>query len=382
MTSTVITIFVRHAAGCKYAGDEFTKRCSCWKHLRWTQNGKQHRQAAGTKSWAEAENVKRDLGDKLAGRVVAPVAEPEPVRDIASCVSVFLQDKQVQGVTDGVVQKYENFLGRLQTYCAARGVNAVTGITREVITGFMGLWPEWYPSTITRAKTRERLRSFLRYCYEAQWLDRVPPVPAIKIEEPETQPLTPKEYAALLDAVYVAIDSTRDGVALQVKVLTFLETMRWTGLAILDTLTLRRSALTKDKASKVYRVTTKRQKTGTPVSIPLPPRVAEALLALPPGGDYFFWSGKGKPQSARSNWGQRYISPVFNAAGIKGDNNMVSHRLRDTFAVDLLEKGVPMEEVSRLLGHTSIRTTERSYAKWSKGRQDRVDALVSGTWAD
>jgi integrase/recombinase XerD len=45
-----------------------------------------------------------------------------------------------------------------------------------------------------------------------------------------------------------------------------------------------------------------------------------------------------------------------------------------------LEKGVPMEELSRLLGHTSIKTTEKSYAKWSKGRQNRVDALVTGTW--
>jgi integrase/recombinase XerD len=40
-----------------------------------------------------------------------------------------------------------------------------------------------------------------------------------------------------------------------------------------------------------------------------------------------------------------------------------------------------MEEVSRLLGHTSIRTTEKHYAKWSKGRQDRADSLVTGAWA-
>jgi hypothetical protein len=40
-----------------------------------------------------------------------------------------------------------------------------------------------------------------------------------------------------------------------------------------------------------------------------------------------------------------------------------------------------MEEVSKLLGHESIRTTEKSYAKWVKGRQDRLDALVTGTWA-
>ena len=58
-----------------------------------------------------------------------------------------------------------------------------------------------------------------------------------------------------------------------------------------------------------------------------------------------------------------------------------NNRLRDTFAVDLLEKGVLLEEVSKLLGHESIETTERSYAKWVKGRQDRLDALVTGTWS-
>ena len=59
--------------------------------------------------------------------------------------------------------------------------------------------------------------------------------------------------------------------------------------------------------------------------------------------------------------------------------SMVSHRLRDTFAVRLLEKGVPMEEVAKLLGN-SIRVCERHYSAWVQGRQDRADALVMGTW--
>ena len=71
------------------------------------------------------------------------------------------------------------------------------------------------------------------------------------------------------------------------------------------------------------------------------------------------------------------LRQLFKDAGLQSDGYMVSHRLRDTFAVDLLEKGVPLEEVSKLLGHESIKTTERHYAKWVKGRQERLDALVS-----
>lgn len=39
--------------------------------------------------------------------------------------------------------------------------------------------------------------------------------------------------------------------------------------------------------------------------------------------------------------------------------------------------GVLLEEVSKQLGHESIETTERLYSKWMKGRQDRIDALVT-----
>ncbi len=36
--------------------------------------------------------------------------------------------------------------------------------------------------------------------------------------------------------------------------------------------------------------------------------------------------------------------------------------------------------ISRLLGHDSIKTTEKSYARWAKTRQDRLNKLVIGTW--
>jgi integrase/recombinase XerD len=46
-----------------------------------------------------------------------------------------------------------------------------------------------------------------------------------------------------------------------------------------------------------------------------------------------------------------------------------------------LKKGVPLEEVSTLLGHESIKTTELHYSKWMKGRHDRPNSLVTATWA-
>lgn len=47
-----------------------------------------------------------------------------------------------------------------------------------------------------------------------------------------------------------------------------------------------------------------------------------------------------------------------------------SHRFRDTFAVTLLLYGVSIEFVSKLLGHSPIKVTERHYSLWVKARQD------------
>jgi integrase len=364
MTAPLITIFVRHTDDCKYKGDEFAKRCDCRKHLRWTANGEQTRRKAGTRSWAEAETVKRDLEDQLSGRVRL---KAEGGQDLQESIRVFIQDKNIHGVSVGVIGKYTRELERLRVFAERANVYTVQGISRELLTGFCGTWTALYPSGLTRSRCRERLRSFLRYCYEAEWLPRIPVVPKFKATDPETQPLTHAEYTRLL----AAADSR--------KVHAFLQCMRWTGLAIRDTMTLPRAALQFDEGRAVYRVTAKRAKTGTSVSVPIPPDVAEELLGVSEGV-YFFWSGTGSALSATNTWSARRIKPVFDAAKIPSAGFMVSHRLRDTFAVDLLEKGVPMEEVSKLLGHTSIRTTEKSYAKWSTGRQDRTDSLVIGTW--
>ncbi len=58
------------------------------------------------------------------------------------------------------------------------------------------------------------------------------------------------------------------------------------------------------------------------------------------------------------------------------------HRLRDTFAVRLLTKGVPLEDVSKLLGHATIAVTEKYYAPWVASRKLRLERLLSETFAN
>lgn len=371
--STVVTIFVRHSADCKYAGDEFHKGCRCRKHLRWSKDRKQYRQKADTRSWAEAELRKRELEDQLAGRFVE---SNHGARLLSDSIEIFNADKKNQGVTADVLGRYSRELERLEGFAARKSVFTVAGLTRELLIEYQSSWEDLYPSGNTRQSVQARLKNFLRFCFDSKWLDRVPRMSPIKADEAPTLPLTDKEYNKLLDTVPVSFPNAKK--ALRVRALIRL--MRHSGLAISDAVTLRRDELIHDKAKGLHRIVTARQKTGTHVSVPIPHDVAQELLTVLNGNPiYVFWTGNGEGRTAVSHW-QDDFRTLFRDAKIASGGSMVSHRLRDTFAVDLLQNGVPLEEVSKLLGHESIKTTEKSYAKWVRARQDRLDSLVSATW--
>lgn len=146
--------------------------------------------------------------------------------------------------------------------------------------------------------------------------------------------------------------------------------MRYSGLRIGDAVTCERERLVKSKLF-LYQA-----KTGTPVYCPLPPVVIEALNHVEgPNPKYFFWTGNGKVKSAVAD-AQRSFRKLFELAEVEGH----PHMFRDTFAVELLKHGVALETVSMLLGHASIKVTEKHYKPWVKTLQDKLESEAMKAW--
>jgi integrase/recombinase XerD len=225
----------------------------------------------------------------------------------------------------------------------------------------------------------------LRSAFKNGWLNENP---ATKVKRSTVHSLPtgwfPKpEFKRIVDATY-AYGDWRGGRDFQfradrLRALVLL--MRWSGLAIQDAVTLERDRLSDDGKIFLYRA-----KTGVPVYVPIPPDIAEILRALPSSNPrYFFWTGNGDPQTACKGW-RRSLTRLFEIANIRETDGTPkrchAHMFRDTFAVELLNKGVPIDRVSLLLGDSSVKVTEKHYAPFVKERQQQLEMYARMAWED
>jgi len=132
----------------------------------------------------------------------------------------------------------------------------------------------------------------------------------------------------------------------------------FTGLAYADVNKLKRNEIVKGLDGEMW-IFTKRKKTDTPSRIPLLP---SALTLLDKYTDHPVCSNLGKALPVSTN--QKMNAYLKEIAGICGiDKPLTFHIARHTFATTVtLSNGVPIESVSKMLGHTNIKTTQH-YAK-------------------
>jgi integrase len=98
---------------------------------------------------------------------------------------------------------------------------------------------------------------------------------------------------------------------------------------------------------------------------------------MPRVGDYYFQPGHAKPKTVRGGW-DRTIRTILTLDGVKRGS---AHAFRTTLAVDLLNKGVPVEAVAVILGNSPA-LVMKHHAPFVASRQVAVETAARSLWVE
>lgn len=200
-------------------------------------------------------------------------------------------------------------------------------------------------------KHMERLRKMVNMAVTMDWLERDPFAKyKLRFEKVERGHLS-KEELSILVQKFFSIERLQ-------SVLDMFLFSCYTGLAYIDISNLTPENISKGIDGKDW-LMTKRQKTDTTVRVPLLP---EATNLLKKYKNHPVAKANGTVFPVITNQRMNgYLKEIAEICGI--NKNLTFHLARHTFATTVtLSNGVPIESVSKMLGHTSIRTTQ-IYAK-------------------
>jgi len=326
-------------------------RCAIWVHGN--VKGKLVRTSLKTRNWEVGQERLREM--EMSGRERAIGISVEDACDR------FMDYQRSRNLRASSLAKYDLLVRELKF--EFRG--PLEAVTLPFLREYQSSWklcPE------SRLYKLSRLRTFFRFCVENGWLRENPAKSLARpvfVKKPAV-PFSTEEMEKILWATEVYPDSPKGR---REKVSAFVLVLRYTGLRIGDVVALRKEHVNNGK------LCLQTAKTGTGVWIPLKDELRAALDRLETSAGYFFYSGDGTLKSAISSW-SRTMRTLFRLAGVTGH----PHQFRHYFSVDLLSKGVPIEDVAALLGHSSSLVTARYYNAYVKVRQDRLEAEIEKAW--
>jgi integrase/recombinase XerD len=366
----VLDLYRRHVRSCpqKPLGRGFT-RCNCpvWVDGSHPDTGKRVQRSVGTRDWSRAVKLleRWDSDNSAINSPGIPALEDAIAQYIADC--------RRRGLAPGTVHNYERTLGLL---AASAKVQDVSGLTVQHLRDFSASRADRkgrrsaFTSGRTLRKELEHLRAFCAFCVDNQWIGTNPArgVKMPKDVSRPTLPFSPEEVRRLIAAVDDIDNNYAVGIErARVRAKGLVLLLLYSGLRVGDAVQLKRERLGDDG-----RLLLRMEKTGAPLYVRLPPHVISALRSIPVESGYFFWSGKSELATAVGS-ARRTIACLASLTGIPAH----PHRFRDTFSVELLKSGADLFTVQKLLGHTSIKTTEKHYSPWVLEMQRGLDRATA-----
>jgi integrase/recombinase XerD len=405
-----VEVFARHTRGCAHKSrGKNHRKCACPKYLYIYKQGRAQRVSAKTNSWARAEKHAQEIRDSWAPEMAELKrlrAEKEMGRiRVEDAVTLYVNDMRTRNQAKLTVANARSlFQSEANPMSLVSWVAKHSAGKREdqrllwldQLDGtVLSMWrAEWKGAPLTLRNRWSRVGAFFNWFFRTGRISKHPGTGLrnFSAQEGTTTPFSAAQFEHLLSSVErIKIPKNVDrltGDGWQPRLRALVLVMRWLGLSIADAVGLKRNELVFDDETGHWCVDTDRQKTGSQVYVPLPDEVYEELVKVPPERgshpEYFFCNPYNDINSETARWERRFRD-LFKVADLRDELGRPirchSHKLRNTFAAFALASGVPLEHVSRALGHDSIKTTEKSYAKWIRDRQVLVVNSLAASWS-
>ena len=211
-------------------------------------------------------------------------------------------------------------------------------------------YPKGHPKAMghnTVMKHLQRLRKIINLAYQLEWIDRDPFLRwKPTFEQKQREFLNANELNNLETYIFLMerLDRVRDLFVFSC----------YTGISYSDIMELTNNNLIVGTDGNNW-IVTKRLKTKTSVRVPLL-KPAKKILAKYKEHPVTVHSGTLLPKLTNEKI-NLYLKEIADAVGIK--KNLTFHMARHTFATTVtLSNGVPIETVSKMLGHTKLATTQ------------------------
>jgi integrase/recombinase XerD len=379
-----LILYKRHNAACKVhktrlsaKAKRFWMECDCqiWIVGR-LPSGVVPRQATGCADVKQAEAVRTALTNQHAKRAKGDSIQGPTM---AECAEKYIASRRHE-LGEKTIGQHRLLLDRLGKFCESRNALYMRELTVDLLETFK---TEGLPANMadtSKATAVSKLRCFLRTAYRRDWITEslVDKVTAHRAVYEQKEPYTDEELELILNEAD-KLDGGTHGYAAHPRTFRLLlELMVETGMRVGDAVRFDPKALTRGKHLWIYTfVQQKRKRTDQPKSL-------EAYLSdrLKAAIDECDWLSQKKPFLYGSFKNDAYLgNEVYyrmQSIGARcGVEDCRPHRLRDTFAVRKLLSGFQLDDVARLLGHSSVKVTETYYAKWGSSRKRRLEGLVA-----
>lgn len=181
-----------------------------------------------------------------------------------------------------MLKKYRVIFRQLQAFARGEGLRFIKQCELGTLRRFRESWSD---CGISALKKLERLRAFMRFAHESDWIisDPTRSLRNPKITSAPTLPYTQDEMIRILTACTELADSHgkvggENGRRARALVLL----LRYSGMRIGDTVTC---AIDRLRGDRLFLYT---QKTGVPANVKLPPIVVEALGTISTVSNHYF----------------------------------------------------------------------------------------------